>query len=170
MQDNYKFIYHTFLRATDNALHLLQKGKDYCIDKNIPEAEFLESKLISDMFDLKKQVQIFSDNVLGAVYRIVGKEKPSMKDEEKSFDDLVDRLEKTKKLLLEVSPEKDKVPVDLKVRLGWMPEGTYFDGHAYVHDYVMQNTFFHLVTMYAIMRHKGVPIGKVDYMGNIEMK
>ena len=32
------------------------------------------------------------------------------------------------------------------------------------------NFYFHLTTAYAIMRHKGVPVGKIDYLGRPRLK
>ena len=35
---------------------------------------------------------------------------------------------------------------------------------AYVFNYALPNFFFHLQTAYAILRMKGVPLGKQDYL------
>lgn len=37
-------------------------------------------------------------------------------------------------------------------------------GHAYVHEFLLPNFYFHLVTSYAILRQMGVTLGKADYM------
>lgn len=36
---------------------------------------------------------------------------------------------------------------------------------AYILNYALPNVFFHLQTTYAILRARGVPLGKSDYLG-----
>ena len=40
-----------------------------------------------------------------------------------------------------------------------------FDGLTYLMSYVMGNFAFHSVTAYNILRHNGVVLGKMDYLG-----
>jgi len=40
-----------------------------------------------------------------------------------------------------------------------------FSGQDYVLGFALPNFFFHVTTAYDILRHKGVPIGKRDYIG-----
>jgi hypothetical protein len=39
-----------------------------------------------------------------------------------------------------------------------------FSGAAYVTDFVLPNFLFHVTTAYAILRHNGVQLGKMDYL------
>ena len=41
-----------------------------------------------------------------------------------------------------------------------------FTGQSFLFSFVLPNVFFHVTTAYAIMRHAGVPLGKMDYLGN----
>ncbi len=45
------------------------------------------------------------------------------------------------------------------VQLGTFARETYLLGFA------LPNFFFHLATVHAILRHNGVPLGKLDYLG-----
>ena len=40
-----------------------------------------------------------------------------------------------------------------------------FDGRGYLLGFVLPNLFFHAATAHAILRHNGVPLGKLDYLG-----
>jgi hypothetical protein len=40
-----------------------------------------------------------------------------------------------------------------------------FDGRSYVIGYVLPNFYFHVTTAYDLLRHKGLEIGKADYIG-----
>lgn len=37
-------------------------------------------------------------------------------------------------------------------------------GEAHLKRYALPNMFFHVVTAYALLRHNGVDLGKVDYL------
>ena len=168
--ENYKFIYHVFLRACDTAIHLLQKGKDFAKEKSMQDTDILNAKLAPDMFDFKKQIQTFSDNVAGAIARGAGQEKPSMPDIENTLEELVGRVEKTIAFVKSIDLEKVSGVGERKIKLPWMPQGTYFEAADYFGNFVLQNTMFHLVTAYDILRNLGVQIGKQDFIGPIEMK
>ncbi len=40
-------------------------------------------------------------------------------------------------------------------------------GEAYLKNFVLPNFFFHVTTAYALLRHNGVPLGKMDYLGSL---
>ena len=42
-----------------------------------------------------------------------------------------------------------------------------FTGEDYLFGFALPNFFFHVVTAYDILRHKGVQIGKLDYLGPV---
>jgi hypothetical protein len=41
----------------------------------------------------------------------------------------------------------------------------HFTGENYLKHFVLPNLYFHLTTTYALLRHNGVPLGKVDFLG-----
>ena len=43
----------------------------------------------------------------------------------------------------------------------------HFKGRQYLFDFVYPNFFFHVTTAYAILRHNGVDVGKMDFLGSI---
>jgi uncharacterized protein len=50
-----------------------------------------------------------------------------------------------------------------------LPNGMAFDmvGATFVRDWALPQFYFHAVTAYAILRHKGVKLGKPDYVGHM---
>ena len=38
-------------------------------------------------------------------------------------------------------------------------------GHPYVMNHMLPNVYFHVTTAYNILRHDGVELGKIDYLG-----
>ncbi len=46
---------------------------------------------------------------------------------------------------------------------------TTMSGQAYLLTFALPNFFFHVTTAYDILRHKGVGVGKMDYLGKFEL-
>ena len=47
--------------------------------------------------------------------------------------------------------------------------GKTLSGTEYVEQYLVPNFYFHVVTAYAILRHNGVDLGKMDYLGSLPL-
>ena len=143
----------------------LSKAATHCEEKKIDPNALLQARLYPDMFHLIKQVQIATDMAKGGVARLAGQEPPVYEDTEKTFADLIARIEKTiafintfKPTQIDGSEEKDIV---LKMRSGEKA----FKGLAYLQAFVQGNLYFHVTTVYALLRHNGVDVGKNDYLG-----
>jgi uncharacterized protein len=53
------------------------------------------------------------------------------------------------------------------VKLSWAPPNTIIGGKDYLLQVAMPNAYFHIAMAYAILRHKGVGIGKGEFLGPI---
>jgi hypothetical protein len=40
-----------------------------------------------------------------------------------------------------------------------------FSGRDFLTGFALPNFYFHVTTAYALLRHKGIEIGKMDYLG-----
>jgi hypothetical protein len=74
---------------------ILRKADAHCAARKIDPNALLSARLFPDMFPLTKQVQLVSDFAKGIGARLSGATNPSYADEEKTFEDLQARLEKT---------------------------------------------------------------------------
>ena len=54
-----------------------------------------------------------------------------------------------------------------KVIMSWAPVGKILVGQDYLLQMVIPNAYFHITMAYAILRHHGVDIGKMDFLGPI---
>lgn len=124
-----------------------------------------EARLAPDMLPLKAQVYIATDTAKGCGARLAGVEIPKYEDTETSFADLKARVAKTiaflKTLDRKAFPGSENKQIVLKFR-----NVTFeFNGTDYVGNFVLPNAYFHITTAYAILRNKGVALGKGDYLG-----
>ena len=155
-----------FIRMLDNLSTILDKAAAHAEAKKIAPAIFINARLAPDMFPLSRQVQIATDMVKGCAARLAGIEVPSYEDNEATFAELQARVAKTVAFLqsIEASQIDGSEERDITVKFG--SREFKFLGQAYLVDFVIPNFHFHLTSTYAILRHNGVDIGKMDYIGS----
>lgn len=155
-----------FLRMLGNLSAILDKAAAHAEAKKIDPAVFINARLAPDMFPLSRQVQIATDMVKGCAARLAGIEVPRYEDNETSFADLQARIAKTIAFIQSVSASQIDGSEDRQITLKFGSRELSFLGQAYLLDFVLPNFHFHLTTTYAILRHNGMEIGKMDYVGN----
>ncbi|MDP9837896.1 hypothetical protein J2T09_002656 [Neorhizobium huautlense] len=154
-----------FIRAFENLSAILKKGETFADQNGLDHKELLEARLIDDMAPLTAQIQRASDTAKFVAVRVAGIDNVPMVDEEVTFADLHARIDRTVEILKAVEASamegKDEAEVVLKTGSGSMT----FTARDYVLGFAIPNFYFHVTTAYAILRHKGVPVGKMDYLG-----
>jgi hypothetical protein len=165
MTNLYDLTVPAFRRGFASLSAILTTGEAFAREHGIAEADMLDTRLIADMAPLTAQVQRASDTAKGAMVRIGGVPNASMADHETSFAALQQRIAATLTFLDGVPREaidgKDGAAVTLITPRGSMD----FTGSSYVLGFVLPNFYFHITTAYALLRMRGVPIGKMDYLG-----
>lgn len=153
------------VRMLGNLSAILDKAAAHAEAKKIDPQVFLSARLAPDMFALTRQVQIAGDMAKGCAARLAGLEVPSYEDSETSFPELKERIAKTVAFMQSIRPEQldgsDERTIVLKMRSGELT----FNGHDYLLGFVLPNFYFHVTTAYDILRHNGVEIGKMDFLG-----
>ena len=153
------------VRALENLRHILTKGAAHCEARKIDPAALVQFRLYPDMRPLTFQVQVACDMAKGCVARLSGVEAPRFEDTEQTFKDLDSRIERTLAFLRSVSASQMDGSEDKAVTLKTPRGDLNFQGLGYVQDFVLPNVYFHCTTAYNILRHNGVEIGKMDFLG-----
>lgn len=154
-----------FIRALSNLSAILDKGAAHAQTQGLDPADLIQARLISDMDALPAQIQRASDTAKGCAARLAGIAVPGMADTETTFAELQERIAKTVAFLNTVTPAQLDGSETRSIELKVPPEPMYFDGKSYLLGFALPNFFFHITTAYDILRHKGVQIGKRDYLG-----
>lgn len=155
-----------FVRMLTNLHGILEKAAAHAEAKKIDPAIFVNARLAPDMYPLSRQIQIATDMVKGCAARLAGIEVPSYADDETSFPELQARINKTIAFLNSVSAQQIDGTEEKMIHLPMRTRELNFEGQAYLLNFVLPNFYFHLTTTYAILRHNGVEIGKMDYIGS----
>jgi hypothetical protein len=97
--------------------------------------------------------------------RLAGVEPPKFEDNEATLDELRQRIRKTIDYVKSVpadsidgSEERD-ITIPMRTR-----DPLHFKGEFYLKHWALPNFFFHCTTTYALLRHAGVELGKVDFL------
>lgn len=156
-----------FARALEVLATLLDKGEAHAKAQGQNPDDLVAARLVDDMLPLSGQVQRASDASKGAVARLTGVDAPAMPDEEVSFADLQKRVADTLAYIRSVDPKAFEGSEDRTVELKLPGGALTFTGEDYLLGFALPNFFFHVVTAYDILRHNGVQIGKLDYLGPV---
>jgi hypothetical protein len=154
-----------FVRMLGNLTTWLDKAEAHAKAKNFEPGVFLAARLAPDMLPLTAQVQIACDMAKFCVARLSGTEAPKFDDNESSLADLKQRVAKTIEFVQSVPAAQidgsDGRSLTIPRRGGTMT----LDGESYLKHFVLPNFYFHTTTTYALLRHNGVELGKVDFLG-----
>lgn len=153
-----------FVRGMRNMGAFLEKARRHAASTGMADSELAEARLYPDMLPLTGQVQRASDSARFVLSRVGQQAMVPIEDNETTFDELQGRIQATLDVLAAAPAGcmdgREEAPVVVKTRAGEL----HFTGRDYVLSFALPNFFFHVTTAYAILRHKGVPVGKVDFL------
>lgn len=154
-----------FVRMLTNLQAILDKGAKHAEARKIDPSVFVNARLAPDMFALARQVQVATDAAKGCAARLAGVEVPSYADTEATFPELQARVARTIDFLKSLKPQQIDGSEDRTVTLKLRGKDVSFKGQPYLLGFAMPNFYFHVTTAYDILRHNGVEVGKMDFLG-----
>lgn len=158
--------YAKMLRNLD---HWLDKAVAHATAKKFEVDTLVQARLAPDMYSLDRQIQSACDTAKFSAAYLSGKEPPSHPDTEKTIAELRARI-KTCMAFLESIQESDVAGGDeRKVSPKWL-KGKWVKGDQFLLQMSLPNFYFHVVTAYDILRHNGVDVGKLDYIGGLPVR
>ncbi len=154
-------------RSLGNLSKILDKAVAHAKANDIPLESLLAARLAPDMHPLTNQIQIASDAAKGAAARLAGVTPPAMPDTETTFPELQERIAKTIAFLDTITPEQLAGAETREIVLKFPSGEMKFSGKDFLTGFALPNFFFHVTTAYALLRHKGIPLGKMDFLGGV---
>ena len=125
----------------------------------------LQARLIDDMLPLGTQVRFTTQQVYNTLNRAYGTTHSGPATDHASLAEARSHIADVRGLIAaarQTAPLAEDAMVEFDLPNGMAFAMTVSD---YVRDWSMPQFHFHLMTAYAILRHAGLPIGKLDYMG-----
>jgi uncharacterized protein len=154
-----------FVKMLGNVSVWLDTAEAHAAAQKFDVSVLLSSRLAPDMLPLTRQIQIACDSAKFGIARLAGGDAPKFEDNETTVAELKARLAATIAYLnsvpaSQVDGTEDK-DVEVPTRAA---EPMKFKGEAYLKHFVLPNLFFHVTTVYALLRHNGVELGKRDFL------
>lgn len=149
--------------------HVLREGEKSAAERNIDAEIFLNARLAPDMWSLAKQVQAAAEMAKSAPYRVADLKPPVYEGHPNSFEECYALLERVRTDIKAVSAEdlNGKEGREFTLEMGPNKLKMDFTGISYLSGFTLPNVYFHMTTVYNILRHNGVKLGKRDFFGGI---
>ena len=155
-----------FAKTLQNLERWMDKAEAHAQAKKFETDVLAHGRLAPDQYDFVRQVQSACDQAKYAAAYLGGKQAPSHPDTEQTFAELRQRIQKCLSFLESVSAKDLTGAEDRKVAPPWLG-GRWLRGDEYLIHVAIPNFFFHATMAYAILRHNGVDLGKMDYIGSL---
>jgi uncharacterized protein len=163
-----------------NQLHALSgwldKAEAFAAERGESPDGLLALRLAPDMFPLTTQLRFMAFQAQEPVYRLRGEAVPEavlqVRQEGReggerpgTWAEACARVADVADFLITVGPDEFDAAAEKPIAHE-LPTGMIFDmtGEQYVRDWALPQVAFHQMIAYAILRHAGVALGKVDYV------
>jgi uncharacterized protein len=154
-----------FVSLLENLNAWLDKAEAHAAAKKFEPAVYLTARLAPDMLPFTNQIQIACDTAKFLVARLAGIEAPKFDDAETSLADLRARVAATIAFVKSVPAASIDGTEEKDVTLPRRSGPIVMKGQAYLTQFALPNFFFHMTAAYALLRHNGVELGKMDFLG-----
>jgi len=150
---------------------LLDKADAFCAEQSVAPQELIQARLAADMFPLAYQVKSTAVHSLGAIEGIrKGVFSPDTTSPPETFAALKARIAETLTALEKIDSAEIDGFLGRDVRFAFGTNFRDYSAENFLLSFSLPNFYFHATTTYDILRWKGVPLGKRDYMGKTRTK
>lgn len=156
-------------KMLNNADKWLEAAVAHAAKKSFDPSVLLASRLAPDQYPLTRQIQAFCDGAKFTAARLTGKEAPKHPDTETTVDELRARIHAVVEYLGTFTEADFAGSKERMVELPFMP-GKVLTAADYLNEMALPNFYFHVTTAFAILRHNGVDIGKMAFIGSLNLR
>lgn len=154
-----------FLRG----LNVLSGLIDRAVEAGLDEAVLMEARLAPDMRPFPDQVRMAAFSARSCIARLTGQEWPKTDDTEAGLAELKATVALSIAFIEGVESAAFTGGETRRVELRFPGVELNFEGTGYLTSFALPNFYFHLSMAYALLRQAGVPLGKRDFLGQIEL-
>ncbi len=157
------------IRALQNLSAILSKAEAHAAEATTEPGSLLQASLYPDMFNFIQQLQYACFLPVDLAQHFSDQPAPNVGSDEATFNDVQKSITITIDYLKAIPPERLAERATREVPV-------FFDGSKsmpaedYASSVIMPDFYFHLTVAYAILRHNGVPLGKMDFLGPLKLK
>ena len=159
------------LQMLGTATHLLDKAEAWCADTGCSEADLIGARIYEDMLPFAYQVKCVAEHTQGSVEGVrQGVYSPDLNPPPATFAALRSKLAGATEFLQGLSEAEMEGFIGQPMRFEFKDSAMHFTAENFLLSFSQPNFYFHCATAYDILRMKGVPVGKRDFIGRARIK
>jgi hypothetical protein len=149
----------------------MEKGAAHFKEKGGNVEDIVETRLFDDMLPFRFQIVSVAHHSRGAMEAVQkGMFSPDMGKPDLKYADLQKMVADATAALTALKPDDVNALAGRDVAFQMRDNKLPFTAESFLMSFSLPNFFFHATTAYDILRHKGVPLGKRDFMGRLRIK
>jgi len=167
----YQAVVPSWAQVLPAIITCVDKAEAYCRDLGTAPSELIEARLAPDMWDFAAQIRAVALHSGGAVTgALAGDLAPSFAPPPADFGGLRAMLADALATVSAASCDEIDALVGRDVVLRFGERRMDFIAEDFLTSFALPNFYFHASAAYAILRMKGVPVGKMDFLGQVRFK
>jgi hypothetical protein len=161
----------SYLQTLGGVAGYLERGLAHCRDNNIDPEEIVETRLWNDMLPFRFQIISVAHHSRGAIEGLkAGEFAPPSEARPLNYVQLQGLVAETREALGKLSRDEVNTLEGGDVIFRFRDFKIPYTAENFVMSFSLPNFYFHATTAYDILRSKGVPLGKRDFMGQMRTK
>ena len=167
----YELCIPSYLQSLAAVAAFLEKGRAFCETEKMDPETLVETRLHTDMRPLRFQLVSVAHHSFGAIEAVKnGMFVPPPSDSKEDYAGLQKLVAEARQHLEKQSADELNAREGKEIILKLGERETPFITQDFLQSFSIPNFYFHATTAYGILRHKGVPLGKRDYLGRTRPK
>lgn len=162
----YSAVIPTYRQVLGAVSGLIAKAEAYCTEKGLAPDDIIQARLAADMLPFAYQVKSTAVHSVGAIEGVrKGVFSPDMTPPPADFAALKARIAEALSALETIDAAEVDAFIGRDMRFAFGDRSVEFDAENFLLSFSLPNFYFHAATAYDILRWKGVPLGKRDFIG-----
>ena len=160
-----------YLQTLEAVSGFLDRGVSHFRDNNIDPETIVETRLHPDMLPLRFQIQSVVHHSVGAIEGIKNRVfRPPHDLPSHDYAALQSLVADARDTVKSLTPEAINTHEVAEVFFEFRSSRLKFTAEGFLMSFSLPNFYFHATTAYDILRSKGVPLGKRNYLGALRLK
>ena len=161
----------SYRQTLEAVFGLLGKAEAFCTDKGIAPHDIIQARLAEDMLPFAYQVKATTTHSLGAIEGLrKGVFSPDMTPPPQTFSALKTTISETLAALEAMDAAEIDAFLGRDMRFVFGDRQVNYTAENFLLSFSQPNFYFHATTAYDILRWKGLPLGKRDFVGRVRIK
>jgi hypothetical protein len=156
-----------FVQSLTGVINSIDKLTSFAAAAKIDPSLFLSERLYPNMFNYGRQVQQMCYWAANTTAWLAGKEPPKYANDESTLDALKARVQSCIDYVQSVSADDVNAGETREIIYPAAGMQRRMRGDDFLLHQALPQFYFHVTTAYAILRSRGVELGKRDFMGPI---